>query len=1048
MIRPPSDDEQQAVAQARRFAALSGSFDPKVLRDIIGSDTRVTMAVATDLADACDTGQDGGQWLMRGNIRRRELDGMVSAGELDDAIAWRRTLDADEPTRDLLAALTGSTGFTTPDVRQAIEASQDRATLERLAVALERAGSQAPAHEALGAVRSALGRLDARDRAQVMLARGFFGRVAETTAIASWLGRPISRPPVSALFISGLPGIGKSTLVDEAARRAATATPPWILVRLDFDRSGLDVQDRVGLTMEITRQISIELGDAAAALRSARLTAAGSTSSPDPDLKGEVREYIPDELARALSDAIRRAGRPILMILDTLEVLRSRGETHPGRLFACLDELCARGMTPLAVIAAGRGDALDSAPDRIGFRVVLGGLDPDDANAILTKLEVPPATFAEINRIAQGNPLVLRLAGLAVRQAGTEALATAKGRRELAAAYLYRFLLSRIGDARLLTLAEPGLVVRRINPDVIADVLAPALKLELEPGEAVTLFERLSTNLWLVEPDPTAAGWVRHRSDIRSVLLALLYGGRKAATAAKIDRAAAAWFDHRTEPFAPLEAAYHRLQATRRGGEMPSIAPTLLQQFDAATISELPTAAQDFVLSARGERTSQFRHMTPPDDVAVDLSSAAKELEAILERGDVIEAGYVYDRVFKGRVLDPRSAEAEVVAAFLWRAGRWRAATAGMQDRRPIGGPDDDLRTRSPVVTLALLEMWAETRFAEIVRAFDGNHTLAVYADDLRTRGFKGALGSGALGFAILDVGASSEKPSWSEVDPIAGAEALWTSGPSSPRASDALSVGERTIGARVRPEYGPLEGASQPSGSHLPDRTTPQGQARLLATLTPYASTVEALRTLESKRLGSHLSGVDFDLSESGGLRPSGTDPWTLAPAVSPDGSVTSLATLGVLAEWLGAAAFVLRHPDLRLLAMSAERWRRTTAGDWAYPSIGDTRPVWQRRPDATIADRVAQLLEATDAVAASQAQLRLWWGTSRGDAEGLAARIERRLPGALRAARDAATEGDPAKDATRAAAVLLERNLPSAFIPGLAVIIAMDQPHGGRST
>ena len=720
MIRPPSDDEQQAVAQARRFAALSGSFDPKVLRDIIGSDTRVTMAVATDLADACDTGQDGGQWLMRGNIRRRELDGMVSAGELDDAIAWRRTMDADEPTRDLLAALTGSTGFTTPDVRQAIEASQDRATLERLAVALERAGSQAPAHEALGAVRSALGRLDARDRAQVMLARGFFGRVAETTAIASWLGRPISRPPVSALFISGLPGIGKSTLVDEAARRAATATPPWILVRLDFDRSGLDVQDRVGLTMEITRQISIELGDAAAALRSARLTAAGSTSSPDPDLKGEVREYIPDELARALSDAIRRAGRPILMILDTLEVLRSRGETHPGRLFACLDELCARGMTPLAVIAAGRGDALDSAPDRIGFRVVLGGLDPDDANAILTKLEVPPATFAEINRIAQGNPLVLRLAGLAVRQAGTEALATAKGRRELAAAYLYRFLLSRIGDARLLTLAEPGLVVRRINPDVIADVLAPALKLELEPGEAVTLFERLSTNLWLVEPDPTAAGWVRHRSDIRSVLLALLYGGRKAATAAKIDRAAAAWFDHRTEPFAPLEAAYHRLQATRRGGEMPSIAPTLLQQFDAATISELPTAAQDFVLSARGERTSQFRHMTPPDDVAVDLTSAAKELEAILERGDVIEAGYVYDRVFKGRVLDPRSTEAEVVAAFLWRAGRWRAATAGMRDRRPIGGPDDDLRTRSPVVTLALLEMWAETRFAEIVRAFDG----------------------------------------------------------------------------------------------------------------------------------------------------------------------------------------------------------------------------------------------------------------------------------------------------------------------------------------
>ena len=505
MIDLPVEQTKEPSAQARRFAALSGSFDPRTLRGVLrDASADVTLAVLADLADVCDTGHQEDRWLMRGNVRQREIDNLAAAGELEDAIAWRRSLPVDEATDDLLAALAGSGGFGEDVVRATIDRDADRDTLKRIAVALDRAGERAPAHAALTAVRSALGRLDMRDRADAMLSRGFFGRVNETDEIAAWLSRPIKSPPVTALFISGLPGIGKSTLVDEAARRAASATPPWILVRLDFDRSGLDVQDRVGLTMEIARQISIELGDTAADLRHARLLAAGATSLPDPDVKGERREHVPDELSRALGDAVRSAGRPILMILDTLEVLHGRAQTHPGRLFDCLDELCDRGLTPMAVIAAGRGDALEGSEKRIGHRIDLGGLDVANADALLTRLEVPSEAFPEIREIADGNPLVLRLAGLAVREAGPEALETARGRRELAAAYLYRFLLSRIGDAKLQALAEPGLVVRRINPDVIAEVLAPQLKVRLEPGEAVTLFERLATHHWLVEPDPTA----------------------------------------------------------------------------------------------------------------------------------------------------------------------------------------------------------------------------------------------------------------------------------------------------------------------------------------------------------------------------------------------------------------------------------------------------------------------------------------------------------------------------------------------------------------
>ena len=169
----------------------------------------------------------------------------------------------------------------------------------------------------------------------------------ELERAAAWLGRPQSGRPVTALFINGLPGIGKSTFIDEVARRASQSDPPWIVVRLDFDRGGLDVQDRIGLALEITRQIAWELGEDAAALRSARLAAAAAGATSSPNVKGSSGA-LPHP-RRADPRARRRAARigsPVLLILDTVEVLRGRGETHPHRLFETLDELCDRGLQP------------------------------------------------------------------------------------------------------------------------------------------------------------------------------------------------------------------------------------------------------------------------------------------------------------------------------------------------------------------------------------------------------------------------------------------------------------------------------------------------------------------------------------------------------------------------------------------------------------------------------------------------------------------------------------------------------------------------------
>ena len=105
---------------------------------------------------------------MRASARQREIDRWGREGELDEAIAWRRTLPLDDATEDLLDALVGSGHYAATAVQETIAGDAERDTLNRIAVALDRAGKRAPAHDALAAVRSALGRLDARERSEAI----------------------------------------------------------------------------------------------------------------------------------------------------------------------------------------------------------------------------------------------------------------------------------------------------------------------------------------------------------------------------------------------------------------------------------------------------------------------------------------------------------------------------------------------------------------------------------------------------------------------------------------------------------------------------------------------------------------------------------------------------------------------------------------------------------------------------------------------------------------------------------------------------------------
>jgi len=1011
---------------AHIFAALSGPFEP--LQAFAPATRHVDVAefamAATQLADACDTSPQGAgqRWLLRTSVRHVLLKSL-SSEQLALAVSERRASEVDPETADLLAVLLDEPPLARADIEAIVGAADNAARLERVIVALDRAGDTAPAHALLAAARAALTELQRAQARQRVVERGFVGRETEMETIEAWLAAPVDTAPVTCLFLSGAPGIGKSTLLAEALRRSYDKRHPLVL-RLDFDRAGLDVRDLVGLTMEAARQLAEQMGGRAQDLVDARLEAG---SAPERSVKSQLtlRQILPSALANKLGEAVTDSGRPVLVVLDTLEVLRGRGETHPESLFVWLDSLLTRGVRPMSVLAAGRGDALDGLrqiADGAGAhdpddsrsprvkRLQIGGLEDEAAKALLDKLGAPLRLWPELLELANGHPLKLRLGAEIARRTGLDHLPRGRRRKEVDAAFLYRFLLSRIEEPDLQRLAHPGLIVRRINAELIRDVLAPQLKLHVSTQRAQELLQQLAAQHWLVEPDPGAPGFLKHRGDMRALLLPLLYRTAP-AQAARIDAAAVRWFAALSQPWAQVEALYHELQLSRRGRAAPSVPIELAALFDDEMLAELPQPAADLVRSTRGGRTSQFRGPASAAKPWGDDTAITRELLSLVDRQDWLEGRYVVRQIVDDGGIDLRSQAADAVRTFLWRSGQWALARRWLAERDRFDASDSDIVGMPEQLALARLEMRAE---------FDpeGLRRRAPWRDmgeKLRDACFASSdkvARHGALALVLANVPEPIHFPARDsrEANPVAAA-------------------GQRWLGA-VGNDLRFAEDLTR-------DRSNRFGllQARLrkgwvLASLTPYVAIVHNLSVPEDKLWMSDAAKHTLDVLVRGGsARPAEAQ---LAPQNVPIGW---LSDVGLLAEWAEVTAFGRRDADLLLIARAAERWRRTMAGDW---SIGRRRGGWRGLPalDETLSQQLQALLDRPASEA--QQELHAWHDGLPG--VDLMGQVQRRLGTALAEADKLQEERQEPEFITRR---LLARGTPAALAPALAVLAVHRSRH-----
>jgi hypothetical protein len=524
----------------------------------------------------------------------------------------------------------------------------------------------------------------------------FRGRVSELDELRSYIGVV---PPASlirrvhsaafkwmeperqpAMSISGPGGVGKSALVArfmlEHTRVEESARIPFAY--LDFDRVALDVGDPFGLIVEMIRQLTVQY--------------------PGVDRFEAFQKYVNDPSSRPaidasallataegiLADLLGRmrtvlGPRPYVVVLDTFEEVQYRGENRAYPLWEMLDRLQQRAPF-LRVVISGRAPVTSlMLAGKQPRPLVLGELDTEAAVAFLKSQGVTDEDVAtRLVKSFGGVPLSLKLVATLLAQ-DPDALKAAnapKGRGswfvsisdEVIQGQLYERVLDRIRDDQVRRLAYPGLVLRRITPEVILEVLNEPCELGVQTmSEAATLFDGLRREVSLVAVDQTDGALV-HRSDLRRVMLRLLVESDPIRVR-KIREAAIDYYERLPGRRGLAEATYHRLALGQ------SVHETILR--DPEVRRSIQTAISEFSIPVQLELSTLGFEVT--DEVRSQASREQRDTAVASQVEDMLPYGLT--SLASAKQLVEEASQGLAGPSPLYRAG---ARVAAQQDDLPL----------------------------------------------------------------------------------------------------------------------------------------------------------------------------------------------------------------------------------------------------------------------------------------------------------------------------------------------------------------------------
>jgi hypothetical protein len=567
-------------------AAVLSWFDPGKLSPV--EETNAQDRVNKLVADSTQTFDESGarRWTLLPDVRVKVLAQLRASGRVREVLENIKDHPEDDLQRALVQWLIGTP---TPLEEQSLEAL---GASFQVCEWLRQAGfEELPDKESIQRQIDWLTLLQPFEH----LAGEFFrGRVAELQTLRDYVG---VLPPGSAfgatrrfveeifnfkdkppLIIYGPGGVGKSTLVAKFILDHARAfkQDQFPFAYLDFDRPDLESQEPLTLLAEAVKQLGIEYPQAREScdrIRQAWLQVlADFKPDANPEAPSKTGWRVVSAAVRDFSTLIDSLGaqdRPVLFVLDTFEEVQFRSEQQVAAIWRLLEELQA-AVTRLRVVIVGRGNIIGRKTNELRLK----GLDEEAAIGYLQARGITDRQIAQ--RIANqlgGSPLSLQLAvevfeleGLDQRgslNVNTRNIFLSRMDNALIQRQLYTRILGHVHDDEVRRLVHPGLVLRRLTPQLILQVLAEPCDLKISSlDEAQLLFDKLKREVSLVVLAPDGA--LEHRQDLRQIMLGLVQAAEP-EKANDIHRRAADYYEQQsTTPQRRAEEIYHRLASGQK----------------------------------------------------------------------------------------------------------------------------------------------------------------------------------------------------------------------------------------------------------------------------------------------------------------------------------------------------------------------------------------------------------------------------------------------------------------------------------------------------
>lgn len=433
------------------------------------------------------------------------------------------------------------------------------------------------------------------------ITRTFSGRTAEMQKLrdyvgvlstGSWIGDGLRavgdflfKPePKAPFLIHGPGGVGKTTLTARFILDHAIAaeTQQFPFAYLDFDRPTVMAEKAPTILMEAVRQIGLQYDGAFLASERLRERWEKRLASRQRDVSSYVKDFAGFLATLEVKDS------PVLLVFDTFEEVQRRSEAYAAGVVRLVTSL-AEQIPRLRLVIAGR-TAIRGV--RFEDEIELSVFDRPSAIAHLTNSGIDPATAEIVADRTGGSPLTLTLAIELYRREPSDLrdLDPAKLSDEIIQSFLFDRILLHIPDLEVRKLAHPGLVLRRVTPEIIRDVLAGPCEIAVpDDKRAEELFDKLASDSTLVTRVDRHV--LVHRSDVRRLMLKplLLHEPEKVR---EIHLAAIDFYRDSPDLISRAELAYHALSL---GPEYEAKLTDDLEPLLVNAIEELPLASQVMV---------------------------------------------------------------------------------------------------------------------------------------------------------------------------------------------------------------------------------------------------------------------------------------------------------------------------------------------------------------------------------------------------------------------------------------------------------------------